>query len=356
MLRAVSMVGVVGVLSLIGTGCDVEVEPESLGTAAQQLGGDCDPWECGTNSPQINSFGFHELNLNGIPEPESGFRFLGFKRGQNTYTLQVVHGRIIGTSAGIQIQGQGLVGAYLLVGKGSAPEFTIQIQQVGSVPYWAGGGVAQVESYLLQWSPVPTAMLSPAAAVDPFRDLCSNPPPRDSPDVFHMNTRHALVFEGDRIDGHLKKEYDLDTSWFNIGCAGHTLAKMYLTGHVQAAENDGFMTTLAQRTAIIKMFSADYCGTGAAYTVAGMPLGYRDDLDWLAFRPPLPVGLEARWSETGAVCVKSLRGAVNPTDLFKNKFPNGPWAQMGLDGCRPAICRDNDPNVLNGAHLVTGNP
>lgn len=352
MLRAVSMVGVVAVLSLIGTGCNVEVEP--LGAVAQQLGGGCDPWECGTNSPQINFNGFHELSLNGTPELESGFRFLGFKRGQTTYTLQVVHGRIIGTSAGgDQIQGQGLVGADLLVGKGTVPEFAIQIQQVGQVPYWAGSTGKQVESYLLQWAP-----LNPPAATLRLQDLCSNEPSRDSPDLLNMNTRHALVFEGDRIDGHSKREFGVDISWFNIGCAGHTLAKMYLTGHVQAAGVDGFVTTLAQRTAVIKMFSADYCGTGAAYTVAGMPLRYRNSPGWLAYRSPLPVSLEARWSATGATCVRNLRGnvTVNPPVLFKTKFPNGVQVQMDLDGCYPTICNDNNPNLLGGAYLVTGNP
>jgi hypothetical protein len=329
-------------------GCGVETDGVD---PIAKIGGGCAPWECGTNSPQISAYGFHELNLSGQPEPESQFRLLDFKLAGNSYTLQVVNGRMIATNAGGAIFGQGLVGAYMLVGQSTVDTYAIQIQEVGTVAYWAGGGVKTIESYLLAYAPAPGGVPFPT-----FQNLCSNPPPRGSSESRNMDPTHALVFEGDRIDGFQKKEYGIDRSWFNIGCAGHTLAKMYLTGHVQAAEVDGFVTTQAERTAIIKMFSADYCGTGAAYTVSGMPLDYRDDLGWLAYPVPAPVSLEARWSETGATCVRSLRGDVDPTKDFSAAFPNGPRPQMTLDGCHPATCRDNNPNLLGTAHLVSGNP
>jgi hypothetical protein len=99
---------------------------------------------------------------------------------------------------------------------------------------------------------------------------------------------------------------------------------MHLMRHTKAgaAAADGhlvdghapYYTTLAQRQAMLKMFAADYCGTGRAFTVDGQPLQYRDSTHWYpgASTPSLPDswaarGVEALWSERGAVCLDTPR-------------------------------------------------
>ena len=47
-----------------------------------------------------------------------------------------------------------------------------------------------------------------------------------------------------------------DSGWFNIGCAGHTLSKMYLTRNTLASQ-DAMSGQWEERQATLKMLTAD---------------------------------------------------------------------------------------------------
>lgn len=128
----------------------------------------------------------------------------------------------------------------------------------------------------------------------------------------------ALVFQGDYYDPIAKTvsavpdSLPLDSdSRFNIACAGTAPAKMHLTRHTRAGGIDArgvlvYPTSVSHRQAMLKMFTADYCGTGTSFTIDGFPLTYSDGRTQFA-RWFDATGIEAVWKARGAVCLNAPR-------------------------------------------------
>jgi len=238
-------------------------------------------------------------------------------------------------------------------------QYAVRIDEVHHVDYWLNGATGQkIESYRLRYFTVIPGATGPT-------DLCSNGleyNPDNGPLAPYIHD--VLLFEGERIDAHHRIDLaDPTGQWFSMGCAGGTLAKMYLTGHVMIAAADGYATTQDERTAILKMFSADYCGTGTAFTVTGQPLYWGDNLGWMTFQPLTGSTLEARWNEHGAICLDAPRATVTNTPAqqeLNNPQNNGAWLQSIYAECAtvghalpPCTGSMIDPSP---GHMVSANP
>lgn len=327
-------------------GCAVPDAPEPV---AKDVSG-CPAWMCGMNSPVIDSFGFHELNLDHLPNAE-GFTYERMVQNGTEYELSVSDGIILGKNGAYAIGGANLIGAEIWVGRDHGTAYVIKILDVSSTPSWAvlpNGTQPMLQTYVFQWSHT-----LDGTVLKDWQDLCSNPPAND--DTLGLDAHHTVVFEGDRIDAAKKVvKADLDPRWFNIGCAGSTLAKMYLTGHATAARSVGFGTTPEQRQTMLKMLSADYCGDGTPFTVAGEPLQWADDQGWMEVAADLRPYLEARWDKNGATCLMKPRVEVNPTKLATETFPDVMSAIQDHCGLPPE-CQDT--TLIPGtSHLISGNP
>lgn len=117
----------------------------------------------------------------------------------------------------------------------------------------------------------------------------------------------ALLFGGDRYDADRKTVTatgPATADWFNIACAGTALAKLHLTRHTETSQV--VKTTAVERQAMLKMFTADICGDGTAFTVHGEPLLWADANHLTSFAAR-PASLEAVWSDRGAVCLDAPR-------------------------------------------------
>jgi ADYC domain len=351
---------------VLGAGCvDGELAPPQTG-AAQQAVIDCDEFMCGTNSPQIATFGFWDLNLPtvlgtpGLPN-NVGIQLLDFVQGGVRYLPTVSRGRLLATRGAITLSGSGLVGGALeLVNHGQ--QFLLKITEVGLVTSWAQPATTtrarvMLESYKLDW----TELVNGQAGE--FRNMCTNPPNVEDPTSGMTGSAayHTLLFEGDRIEAAKKLDTGIDSSWFNLGCAGSTLAKMALTGHTEAAHNARtFDTTLAERQAMLKMLAADYCGDGTPFTVSGQPLNWADDHGTMKLlSPPQSLVLEARWTEHGAACLDKPRVDVHPTPLSTAVFgANVDIYNLVQSRCplqMPRQCDDSSLDVA-GYHLVSATP
>ena len=342
-------------ISLLATstlGC-AELPDESLG-ATEQASIDCDEWICGSNSPVIATYRFHELNINGLPNAE-GFSVISLWKAGINYHLHVEQGRIIGRAGSLQIAGAALAGAQIRIRQGTNT-YALQITALGAVQTFAqlGGTTRTIETYQLDAA----QLSSTGVPLTDVRNLCANPPPRYSPDLLGMNQAHALVFEGERIDRATKTiNTAIDPTWFNIGCAGHALAKMAVNAHTEAARVAwGFNTTVLDRQTILKMLTADYCGTGKAFTVAGQPLQWRDWRGYTQYvTSPLNLALEARWSPSGATCLNTPRVDANPTQLGTLIFGGNVMAEIAAEcGALPPCA--GGPTVFNGAIFLSANP
>ena len=309
----------------LAPGCLLTDEPDDTTAQTTQAaggGGNCDEFMCGTNSPEIAEFGFWDLQVPpawgtyGSPN-NVGLKMAFFRKNDGFYLPRVVAGRLIANPVAVTppynvpLTGQGLIGGAFWLVNGTRL-FQLRIADVGRIESWAqrtDNALVMLETYKLDW----TEFLG---AWGDFRSVCKHPPSRSNPDALGMvgaASFHSLLFEGDRIHAAQRVDLGVDTTWFNIGCAGSALAKMALTGHTHASRVSGaFITSLNERTAMLKLLSADYCELGTPFTVGGQPLNWRDDrgtMELLA--PPQPVALEARWNEHGAICLNKPRVEIN---------------------------------------------
>src|SRR6186713_944234 len=74
------------------------------------IDGQCPIWQCGSNSPHIDNYDFHDAHKYGLPN-SAGFRIVDFRKGTTHYQLDVENGRLMGR----QQYGSGLMyGAQLV--------------------------------------------------------------------------------------------------------------------------------------------------------------------------------------------------------------------------------------------------
>lgn len=325
----------VAVAVILLSACISEEDPEAVSTVAQGVrGNDCSKDLCGNNSPELTNGFFHELNLDQLPNAE-GFSIVGLVKNGSYYKMNVVNGKISGTftighvGAPMSISGDALEGSYIRLKRvvdGVTSYRRITITSVArATDYWAkplNRTTDKIETYLFMYGPDEPQQGPYQMSAYVCHDGAQWP--GIDPPVAPMPYRHALVFEGDRIDvPSLRVGTTMNTRWFNIGCAKTALAKMQLNGVTHAAKSQGFSTTPEMRTAFLKMMTADYCDRGVryAFTVPGQPLHYRDSGGSM----PQFSGLstrEAHWSWRGATCLNRPRLEANPSVEGDEAFPD----------------------------------
>jgi hypothetical protein len=345
----------------VGACADISRENPGESTAAQELS-DCQTDGCPKNSPVIATFPFHDLISKSTVPNAQGFTIQRFLINGTGYELKVSHGQISGSLGNTVVTGRALAGAQLWLQRGGT-DYVLRITSVENVPMWAklpGQPAPEIEAYRIDWSNVvrgqPTGWENVCAAATL---------PSDSPELNGVANYLTFVFEGEHIDAAAKVIIPpIEPQRFNLGCAGHLLMKMYLMGHVEAATWLGYVTTIDQRQTIMKMFAADYCAKGYAFTVPGILLQWQDDKAWVQYpgvgRPPslARLDIEARWTPTGASCLTAPRVAAHGTPASNALWPLGIDAEINArcGMARPPACKDIDIQDFDGYHLVTANP
>ena len=330
------------------TACVTEAEEQ---VAELEQAFSCPVWECGMNSPVINGHKFHDLNESKYVTNDEGFRLVKFEKNGVEYALHVRKGVLVGYDKltglpAISEAKQNLVGARMWIVNDKTKEVVIaQIFGVARNYFWAKAPnqpAQMFESYQIMY----TGETNVPGTVQ-WSNLCSNP----SATYDGIPGEHTVLIEGDRIDADRKTISSRpDTSWFNFGCAGHAIAKLMLTGHAYAATSYGFVTTPSERQTILKMFVADYTGTGLAYTTAGTPLQWMDDHDWMNYGPSMfGYNLEARWTPNGAACLGNPR---HPDALAQMQADVQAGKLLATD--IPGACAGT-AYEFDGKHMVSAN-
>lgn len=354
------------VSSLIAGGCagdalEVGETEQAVRPSPGDGDGGCPVWGCGSNSPEIDNLGFHELNEWGQVNLE-GFKIVHYWKYSTTGVKQywvpdVINAELVGRGPEGEIElPANLVGGSVfdIVNLKTGVSYELRVAEVGRTPYWAKRGRTTVYSrtYRLEWRPA----IPPHAGATPYINVCKNPNPADGASGFY-----AVLFDDDRINADDIRVTGMTRNWFNIGCGGHALSKQHLTGHTKAAGVAlGITTSINQRTANLKMFAADYCGNGDPFTVAGQPLQWRDEFNWFN-DVSSTASVEARWNENGAMCLSVPRIDHGTTMLGTATFPDG--VEPLLDpahvpqwcAVRPPPC-DQNPAAMLGAHTLSANP
>lgn len=324
----------------------------------------CPPWACGTNSATVgDGIAFDWIDGSGREEGPHGIKIQSAKLrpevSNNPIEFFVEGDRLFARDPGapattLPYGDQALVGATFIV-TAHLPDampprdvmHELTIVEVIDLPndpqlrYWAyedndvDGQRESVPFYRIVSRPV-GVMCEPV-------NICRQNVGATDPARWGGRIEHAaLVFTGERYrDNHEVMDVAPPTTWFNLACAGTAAAKMHLLRHTNAGALGGtsrYTTAPDERNAMLKMFTADYCGTGRTFTVDGQPLGYMDSNHWYHYEntpkieadgtvsPPGTL-IEALWGQTGvgqtgAVCLDEPRRAAATMPVARSEVEN----------------------------------
>jgi hypothetical protein len=346
------MTMMLGTLALAA--CALEQAPES---STEQSLLSCPDWACGQNGPLLNGHYFHELAESKAPNLE-GFSLGVLVKNGLSYAASVTgmqlrgSSRLHGTLAGSQ-----LVGAYFEISHDSGKRYHVLINGTSTMQIYSGPMTgATIPQYILEWIEV-----TPGAPPDHYHNLCSNPPTGAyRQETLFQHGESTLFFEGTRYDAQAKDVLFGDSNWFNLGCAGSALSKLLLTGHTSLT---GSASQQEQQTAL-KLLTADYCGDGKSFTVAGEPLYWKTQNGYMAFAGA-PASLEGRWGASGPVCLDDPRLVESDLQAAKDNFPADGNGTPGvlvkmMEHCPtklPPACSALPGNYdFAGSVAVSGNP
>ena len=356
-------------IALTACAMDEEIELSESSYAIKNNPGDdgtCPEWGCGSNSPKLELVDFHELHERDVPNV-AGFRIKSFQKEYpvgsgiwRSYWPEVHHGKLRAVTRSLTLpmvtwQNADVVGMRFVIENAAGQVIHMYVDGIDAVPFWShppnwtipDGRLAY--TYELRW-------IYPGSAMRRRLPVCGASTEADG--IYPFN---AVLFEDDRIDADALRVVGDDAShWFNIGCKGHTLAKMHLLGHTKAGGHYmGATPTLNQRTAMLKMLSGDYCGLGDPFTVAGVELEWKDAQRW--YDNVTSPRLEARWDENGATCLNTPRIDWQGGHA---SFPNGVeallqesagWCTTAKGNPRPLPCFVNDTSTFAGGYLMSVN-
>ena len=327
--------------------------------------GGCDDWGCGSNSGEVDHLGLHDIHgkVGGRPNA-NGFRVTKIQKTSCAVfcttkfydRVFAVGGELRATGASGTLTGAGIAGLEIFVSNG-ANKYIISVASKGrNVNMWAHiTGFESWPQYVLEWD----VERLPGQKME-WKAVCTHPPTDGSPDLLGMNAFHSVVFENDEIDATRKIVVGLrpEPNWIDIGCAGHAVAKMLLTGNTSAGDAAfGFHSTFNDKTAALKMITGDVCGTGHVFTVAGQPLQWIDAASFNKYMPGFAGKKEALWTHKGATCLNKPRVLANPTALGTLTFPTLETdIKIDCGGTRPPFCADLDPYSFAGHYYISSNP
>ena len=348
---------------LVLGGCAVDDSIDDSTTSVEQHipGGAlwCEDWGCGTNSPEIDHLGVHDIHgvVSGLPNA-NGFKVTKIMNAGLSYKyIYSVKSSLVVTGTPGTLTNTGVSGTTVTIAN-SSKAYEIRIGKRILVPMWAHiTGGETTPTYLIEWAEVASG--GGGDQKREWKNICKKPPVDGSPDLLGMNSFQSVVFENDWIDAG-KKTVTLrpEKFWWNIGCAGHALAKLHLTGYTSGAQAmHGFHTDEKLRQTTLNMITANYCGTGFAFTVAGQKLGWMDKPNWNDYAVGFAGKREAEWTPKGASCINTPRIKANPTPLGTATFLTiEDSIKEECGGYRPPLCSDEDPYTLNAAHIISSNP
>jgi hypothetical protein len=322
-------------------------------------GGDCpDVGGCGLNGSWLGSgVQFRTLHLTaGVPN-EQGLQIKEFRKGSELLRIDVRGQELLGYSAtGTVLQGAALVGAQLLIEhvtvKGDIDRtYTLTIEPPAKLPpnpdytqFWAKcndpGCVPTPELYTF------SAMSSDGCEVR----ICK---PGLADDFAGSLKGTAVIFRGDLYDDDTytvsnepPATYNGDV--FNIACVGTSISKLHLLRHTVATGHPAHTVPPAERTTMLKLFAADYCGIGVPFTEDGLPIKLAfnspdytlTDVGYI-FTQPNRETIDAAWTPTGAACIGTSRVGRIP-----------PPQPEGISGTDPDALRTQINAICNSRHAT----
>lgn len=313
------------VLCITLSACDdLEREPTDL----RNGGIDCPRWQCGYNTSEVNGKSLGELHLGGLPNHD-GISIHSFVPPHNespNWRLDVDGDELVargGPNGNSTLRGHQLVGATIWLNIDESALIPIVISAYEEVTSWASNG-KPIAAYAIRYDD--------ANNPDVLRSVCQGT-------LADPSQPAVVILADERYDADTKTVIPKQKGWVTLACAGSAAAKLALLGYGPHAKftDDSEPASVAQRQATLKMITADYCGTGHAYTHPGMPLWWENQSGTVIPNTE-PGTLEAIWNERGAVCLddprvvelEEVQCAIPRCDEFT--LDNGEWVTYNVEG------------------------
>jgi len=263
----------------------------------------CDQYLCTGNGTTIKGLPFGELH-------QGGLEVAGFRLAQtldpdgNVATLDVTGPwpRILtgdGWKSGIDMKHTRFVLETPYLDENH--QVVLEIMDYEQIPYWDGLAGPRIAGFDIRYTYQDPAQW-------PNTTVPANLCPYEEVDETGVAGTWVIMSKGDRFseDASIIATGAAVGGYFNISCAGAVPAKLLRMRHAKAAEDGTHSTTLDQRKAALRMFTAKYCKEGALYTETGQPLTWEDYPKWST---PIRSTPEAIWTADGAKCLVEPRFA-----------------------------------------------
>lgn len=268
--------------------------------------------DCGANSAEINEIPIGELHMlpgeNNGEINQWGAQLVDFVApdGSTDFVIRFDQGHLQASNGPIKLEGPALIGSVVKVlDTNTGNELELRIRATDQRPSWTDE-MFPVERFVF------THFLPECNVEVP---ICQDA--GEDPD---LESAWAVIVGGERYSWTDKDVYavgDQARGWFNIACADNALYEMKFTGYdPQPALGNPYVSVSEDRTATLKMLTADYCGTGTSFTETGTPLYWVNADGWSSNSVPPESISEAKWDHTGALCLDEPRlGADQLADI-----------------------------------------
>lgn len=331
---------------------------------------------CGLNGAWLGEgFKFRTLDLKGGYN-EANLKIVGFRQDSEPLEADVAGDELSGkTQSGALLTGAALIGAAFYLERGhSTGTYKLEIVGIERKRFWTRclpGATGCVE----RPREVPFYRFYVTDGRGCKVQLCRPGLSEEDDDAISGT---AVIFRGDLYtDSYEVRTADsnpplkieaAEEGVFNIACIGTAISKLHLLRHTEAARDGSHRTSRAQRQALLRMLTADYCGIGYPFTRDGHPLDLAfKKTSWdagPAYDIRDAITLEAHWDENGATCLDTPR--LESLDLGGGVL--GSRLRTRID----AVCKRNrhmlpscpqghngqplGSAMLPGDYAVSGNP
>ncbi len=290
---------ILALLTLTGApGCDAPAEDEDLGAIELRPGGG---FGCGWctltgNSPIVNGAGLSDINLDVVNTNGTNTTGIKLRHGstQDGMTFQLAvdasSERFVGVDVNnpglTVVSGAGFIGSKIVLEMpNNGQTVLLQITDYdANIPSWATNGKTAT-AYRAHY----------VGNQNTLQPLC----PTANPD----NQWFTLI-RGETYgqDNSIVARPDSVT----LACVGEAAAKMKFLDY---GPNGKRKASETERSATLRMITADYCGTGNNFTTSGMQVAWRNN-DSSVLPPFKESALEAMWGPDGALCLDQPRHAT----------------------------------------------
>jgi hypothetical protein len=279
---------------------------------------------CGLNGSWLGAgVPFRTLHLHGAANSQGLALFGVTDRNGRAMTIDLTGDVLTGQPAdgSPPLTGLALTGTSLLLGplgpSGGAAAYKLTIDSVTSVDFWA-----QCPTCRDPVKQAPHYHFTATSLTDGCRIALCDPALEHRPNVSIVGT--TVMFRGDYYDDATYQVSDApapdranaDGDLFNIACEGTAIYKLYMLRHSAAsASSTAAITTPPQRTTLLRLLTADYCGRGHPFTVNGVPIQLGTDPAMSPYQVTPASGydlafggaIDAQWTPDGAACLGTPR-------------------------------------------------